>query len=222
MSIKDLINSAGAMLFTSDISTARVLVVLIMALLFGIYVFFVYRIAVNNEFYSKDFNKSLTITAVITAAIVLTVQSNLVISLGMVGALSIVRFRTAIKSSLDLVFLFWSISLGIICGAGLFEIAIVLCIVVTIVMFVLEKIESPVSLGLLVIKCKNVEKSNNIINEIKPLTSFLRLKNKTITKDNVELVLEYKSKDKEFDTKLSKIKDIDKYSILNHDRETRL
>ena len=222
MSIKEVIESAGEVLFSSDISTSKVLIVLVMAAVFGLYVFFVYRLAVNNEFYSKDFNRSLAIMSVITAAIILSVQSNLVISLGMVGALSIVRFRTAIKSSLDLMFIFWSISLGIICGASLFEIAIVLCVIATILLFVLNKIESPVALGLLIVKCKDVENSDSVIKEIKPLTSFLRLKNRTVTKDSVEIVVEYKSKDKEFASKVSKIEGVDKYSILNYDRETRL
>lgn len=72
----------------------------------------------RKTFYSKNFNTSLAVVAVVTAAIILTVQSNIVISLGMVGALSIVRFRTAIKEPMDLAFMFWSISVGIICGAG--------------------------------------------------------------------------------------------------------
>ena len=78
--------------------------------------------------------------SVITAAIILAMQSNLVISLGMVGALSIVRFRTAIKDPMDLVFLFWSISIGIICGAGLYEVALLTCLVVTILILVLENL----------------------------------------------------------------------------------
>lgn len=74
------------------------------SLVFGIYIFLVYKKSVNNEFYSKDFNRTLVLITVITALIVLTIQSNLVIPLGMVGALSIVRFRTAVKSTMDLVF----------------------------------------------------------------------------------------------------------------------
>ena len=107
--------------FTSDITVSRIAVVLALSLMLGLYVFIVYRMAVNNEFYSKDFNRTLVLMAVVTAAIVLAVQSNLVISLGMVGALSIVRYRTAIKSSLDLFFLFWAISIGIICVKNVLE-----------------------------------------------------------------------------------------------------
>ncbi len=176
MSFKDIIYSGKDIILASDISSTKLLIVLASACIFGLFVFFVYRNIINNEFYSKDFNRSLAIMTVITAAIVLTIQSNLVISMGMVGALSIVRFRTAIKSSLDLMFLFWSISLGIICGAGLFEIALVLCIVVFVLLLVLGKIEAPVALGLLVIECTDIDDANKAIEEIKPLTSFIRLK----------------------------------------------
>ena len=89
-------------------------------------------------FYSKNFNISLAVMSLITAAIILAMQSNLVISLGMVGALSIVRFRTAIKDPMDLAFLFWSISIGIICGAGLYEIALVTSVGVTVFILVLD------------------------------------------------------------------------------------
>ena len=123
MSFKDMIKSSVLNSFNSDITVGKIAVVLAISFILGLYVFIVYRMAVNNEFYSKDFNRTLVLMSVVTAGIVLAVQSNLVISLGMVGALSIVRYRTAIKSSLDLFFLFWAISIGIICGAGLYKVA---------------------------------------------------------------------------------------------------
>ena len=106
MSFKDMIKNSVLESFSSDITPQRIIIVLLAALVLGLYVFVIYRMAVNNEFYSKDFNRTLVLMAVVTAGIVLAIQSNLVISLGMVGALSIVRFRTAIKSSIDLFFLF--------------------------------------------------------------------------------------------------------------------
>lgn len=94
--------------------------------------------------------------SVITAAIVLAMQSNLVISLGMVGALSIVRFRNAIKSSMDLVFLFWSISIGIICGAGLYEIAFVASLILTVLLFLLDLVPTPKAALLLIVNSSDV------------------------------------------------------------------
>ena len=97
MSTKDLIKQSIIENFTTDISKMTILIIMLVAIIMGIYIFIVYRLAVNNEFYSKDFNRTVALIVVVTAAVVLAIQSNLVISLGMVGALSIVRFRTAVK-----------------------------------------------------------------------------------------------------------------------------
>lgn len=223
MSFRDMIKSSVMNNFTSDITVSRIAVVLALSLMLGLYVFIVYRMAVNNEFYSKDFNRALVLMAVVTAAIVLAVQSNLVISLGMVGALSIVRYRTAIKSSLDLFFLFWAISIGIICGAGLYVLAAALCLIVTAGLFITGKMASPVSLGLLVVNCDSSDKADQVTDALKPLTRFLRIKNKTVSKDCVELILEYKADDdKALENAIAQIDGINRFSFMNFDRETRI
>ncbi len=223
MSFKDMIKSSVLNSFSTDITLQRIALVLAVSLVLGIYVFMVYRMAVNNEFYSKDFNRSLVLMAVVTAGIVLAVQSNLVISLGMVGALSIVRYRTAIKSSLDLFFLFWAISIGIICGAGLYLLAIALCLVVTLGLFITGRMASPVSLGLLVINCASLTDAEKVTENVKGLTKYLRLKNKTVSSDNVELILEYKTSDeKALEEALSKDDAVRRFAVMNYDRETRI
>ena len=208
---------------SSDITVGRIAIVLAISLVLAIYVFIVYRIAVNNEFYSKDFNRTLVLMAVVTAGIVLAVQSNLVISLGMVGALSIVRYRTAIKSSLDLFFLFWAISIGIICGAGLYLLAGALCVVVTLGLLITGKLASPIGLGLLIVSCDSLESADRVVDAVRPYTKFVRLKNKTVSADNVELILEYKPEDeKALDKALAEEPGVRKFAIMNYDRETRL
>lgn len=223
MSFKDMIRNSVLSNFSSDITLQRIAIVLLLSLVLGIYVFIVYRMTVNNEFYSKDYNRTLVLMAVVTAGIVLAVQSNLVISLGMVGALSIVRFRTAIKSSMDLFFLFWAISIGIICGAGLYLLAAVLCVVVTAGLYITGRMASPVSLGLLIVNCSTSETADRVIERVKPVTRFLRMKNKTVSKDNVELILEYKANDeKALESVLKEIDDVTRYAFMNYDRETRI
>lgn len=101
-----------------NMQLSTVLLSLLFTVLLGLFIFFVYRQVNKNSFYNKSFNISLVGLSVIIAAIILTIQSNVIVSLGMVGALSIVRFRTAIKDPMDLLFLFWAIAVGIICGAG--------------------------------------------------------------------------------------------------------
>ena len=129
----------------SEIDALSAASVMAITLLLALFIFLIYKITTKKQFYSRGFNISLVGTALITAAIILTVQSNIVISLGMVGALSIVRFRTAIKEPMDLMFLFWSISIGIICGAGLAQIGIILSITMTVVVFALDRIPSTVA-----------------------------------------------------------------------------
>ena len=122
MSFTDLFKNSVVEGFTNaDISLSKILVTLGITVVLALYIFAIYRLATKSVFYSKGFAISMAAISVITAAILIAMQSNLVISLGMVGALSIVRFRTAIKDPMDLLFLFWSIGVGIICGAGLYR-----------------------------------------------------------------------------------------------------
>lgn len=223
MSIKEMIKASVLNNFGSDISLKRIVIVLAVALLLGLYVFMVYRLTVKNEFYSKDFNRSLVLMALATAGIVLAVQSNLVISLGMVGALSIVRYRTAIKSSMDLVFLFWAISIGIICGAGLYFLAGALCVIMTVAILITDKLENPVALCLLIVHCDSAETAEAVLEGIKPYTGFARLKNKTVSKKSAEIIIEYKKKDEQGLQKyLDAQEKVNSYSIMNYDRETRI
>lgn len=116
MSVRDVIKNSFLNQINTDISTTDVLVVLLATAILGVYLFFIYRMVCKKAFYSKSFAISLVVIALVTSIIIITIQSSVVISLGMVGALSIVRFRTAIKDPMDLAFLFWAISIGIICG----------------------------------------------------------------------------------------------------------
>lgn len=223
MSFKDMIKTSVLNNMTTDISFRRIVLVLAISIILGLYVFIIYRMAVNNEFYSKDFNRSLVLMSVITAAIVLALQSNLVISLGMVGALSIVRYRTAIKNPIDLLFLFWAISIGIICGAGLYVLAIVLCVVVTLGLFITDKMARPAGLTLLVVSCRTLDEADHITEILKSHTSFLRIKNKTVYPDNIELIFEYKTKDDaSLEKTLNSAEEVKSFSIMNYDRETRI
>lgn len=132
MSFKDIFKNSFLNGFTEGLDVKTIIIGLAITTLLACYIFFVYRIVTRKSFYSQNFNLSLISMAIITAAIILTIQSNIVLSLGMVGALSIIRFRTAIKDPLDLVFLYWSISIGIICGAGLSVIAVILFLTICI------------------------------------------------------------------------------------------
>ncbi len=204
---------------TVELSAKQIIVVMFFALLLGVYIYLVYRFLTKKTFYSKSFNISLVLMAVITAAIILTVQSSVVISLGMVGALSIVRFRTAVKDPMDLVFLFWSISVGIICGAGLSEIALILSLVTTVVILILDRI--PVIKAPMILIVNAAEDTDDaILTKIRENTSSYTEKSRVLTDGTLELVYELRTKDVPALSKsLSSIEGVSSVSVLSHDGE---
>ena len=125
MSIQDVLKKSFLNQFNSDLSTTSIVGTLILTALIGTYIFVIYRAVCRKAFYSKSFAISLPVISMITASIIISIQSSVVISLGMVGALSIVRFRTAIKEPVEIVFLFWSLAVGIVIGAGMIPLAVI-------------------------------------------------------------------------------------------------
>ncbi len=187
----------------------------------GIYIFFCYKYLTRKTFYSKNFNISLIVISTITCAIILAIQSSVVISLGMVGALSIVRFRTAIKDPMDLAFLFWSISVGIICGANFTSLAIILSLLLTIVIMVFDRLPTSKAAQILVISGEATDEIYNTIQAILNIhTHFCQEKTRSITNGQIDLVYEIRSeKGVELTDKLSKMKNVHSVSLLQHDGE---
>ncbi|MEY8268153.1 DUF4956 domain-containing protein [Lachnospiraceae bacterium 64-25] len=206
----------------ADLSTAKIITTLLITFLIAVYIFFVYKKITKSAFYFKNFNVSMAIISVVTAGIILAMQSSIVISLGMVGALSIVRFRTAIKDPMDLLFLFWSIGTGIICGAGLYKIAIILAVLVTVGILILDMLPVRISPYLLIINADTKEVEDAVTDTVKKLAGAYKLKSKNITKDGMDLILEVRAgKEKELVDSLSEMKGITAVSLLAHDGEVK-
>lgn len=194
MSFSDVIKKSVLEGFNySDFSTSRIAITLIEAFLIALFIFFVYKYLTRSTFYNKDFAVAMAVISVITAGILLAMQSNLVISLGMVGALSIVRFRTAIKEPMDLMFLFWSIGSGIIVGAGLFELALIVALIVTIGILVLQIIPVTQSPELLIVKLSEKDAEEQVMKLVKDFSPKHKVDSKSITKGNVSLIIEIKT-----------------------------
>lgn len=206
---------------SSDLSTTSIIVTIMVTACVGLYIFLVYRLVTQKTFYSKSFNVSLVALAMITAGIILAIQSSVVISLGMVGALSIVRFRTAIKNPMDLVFLFWSISAGIICGAGLYEVALIVSITVTIAIVSLELLPTIREQKLLVINAKNTDVEEKLWEIVKEYTKRYKVKSRNLTDSGVDMVVELSIKEDEveFMNKLKTIDGVKTVSLVAHDGE---
>ena len=178
---------------TAPITTVTVVVALAIACVLALYIFLVYRVITRKTFYSKNFNISLAGMTVITAALILTMQSSVVLSLGMVGALSIVRFRTAIKDPIDLMFLFWSISVGIICGAGLAETAVILSVILTIGILVLNHLPVARAPMILVINAANLDAEDMLCGIVSKYARSYRVKSRNMTSDTLDLVIELRT-----------------------------
>lgn len=178
-----------------DITTAKIAATLFVTALLALYIFAIYRLVTRKVFYSKNFNIALAAMSLITAAIILAMQSNLVISLGMVGALSIVRFRTAIKDPMDLVFLFWSISIGIICGAGLYEVALVTSVAVTVFILVLDMIPVSRAPMMLVVNSSKMDDEQTVLDVVGKYAKSYKVKSRNLSKGRLDMVVELRAKD---------------------------
>lgn len=221
MSYKDIFkNSFLNGYASSKIDTKTIIICTLITAIIGMFIFVMYRVVTRKTFYNKTFNISIPAMAIITAAIILTIQSNIVLSLGMVGALSIVRFRTAVKDPLDLVFLYWSISVGIICGAGLSFIAIIVSIIMAIVVVLLQKYPDKKLSKILVINSSDLEVADNIMEIVKKYSKYCKIKSRNLTKNSLDMIVEIKTNsDTELSKELFMIEGITSVSILTHDGE---
>ena len=194
MSFKDIFKKSFLEGYASaEITTFTIVVALGLACLLALYIFFVYRVVTRKTFYSKNFNITLAGITVITAALILTMQSSVVLSLGMVGALSIVRFRTAVKDPMDLMFLFWSIAVGIICGVGLAEIAILMSLCLTVGIMVLDHLPVAKAPLILVINAVDLNAEDQIMAVVKNYARHSVVKSRNMTKSTLDLIVELRT-----------------------------
>lgn len=218
MSVQDVIKKSFLQGFqNTDMSMKTVAFLLIASGILGIYLFFVYRIITANTFYSKSFNVSLILMCVITTAIIVTIQSSVVVSLGMVGALSIVRFRTAVKEPLDLIFMFWSISVGIICGAGMLGLAVMLTVGATGLVLVFYHLPEVRRSMILVVNAESNECVEAVFKVVEKYDRHYNVKSRNVTKENTDFILEVRIKNGEaLLEELNEIKEITSVSMVAH------
>lgn len=220
MGFNDIFKKSFINGFTS-MELPDILLSLAVVCLIALYIFFAYRFLTRRTFYNKNFGIALAALAIITAAIILTIQSSIVISLGMVGALSIVRFRTAIKEPMDLVFLFWAISAGIICGAGLFSLAIITSLVITAAVFVLDLIPVSKAPMLLIVNTSDLDGEDALMDVVGKYSKYARVKSRIVTAGQLDMVIEVRvNKESAFVKEVSALKGMSSVSLLSHDGET--
>lgn len=206
--------------FTNSISLSNVVITMCVALLFSFIIYFVYKFTCDNVIYSKKFNVTMALMTMVTAAVIMSMQANVVVSLGMVGALSIVRFRTAIKEPKDLLFLFWSITNGIIIGAGIYSIAFVLAIILTIALLVFERLPGNKIPYLLVATLENLDDEEKITKVLEENKIRYRVKSKNVSSNSTDVIYELSNnKIEELIKDISKDKGIKSLNLITQDGE---
>ena len=203
----------------SSFSILDTFIALTLALAIGMFIFIIYKKTFNGVMYSANFGTSLIAITLVTTLIILAVTSNVVLSLGMVGALSIVRFRSAIKEPLDIVYIFWSISVGIVLGAGLIPLAVIGSLFIGLFMIIFVNRKTSDNPYILVLNCYDNESEKKAVDYVKQHVKKHVIKSKTISSDfKIELTLEIRLKDMstDFINKLASIDGINNAVLVSY------
>ncbi len=202
----------------SAFSILDMVIALAMAFAIGVFILFVYKKTFSGVMYSRSFAVSLLGITVITSLIILAISSNVVLSLGMVGALSIVRFRTAIKEPLDIAFLFWSISVGIVTGAGIIPLAVFGSLFIGVILIVFVNKDSNEKPYILVVNCSSDEVEDLVNKAIEVNSKKHIIKSKAISSGNIEITFEVRLKNMstEFVNMISSINGVDNAVLVSY------
>jgi len=217
-SYKDIVKQSFLEFQSAGLTIADIATSLLITFVISLLVFWLYKKSFRGVLYTHSFNVSLVMISLVTALVIMTISTNLILSLGMVGALSIVRFRTAVKDPLDIVFMFWAIAIGIANGAMQFELAIVGSFFIAIVVVILSNIKLQTHPYLLVMHYKNVDEKEIFIQLNKIIKSY-KLKSKTVSNDLVELTLEVRVKKHNigFVDEISKINNVKDLGLVSYE-----
>ena len=202
----------------SSVSYVDIIVALVLAFAIGLFIFFVYKKTFSGVMYSSSFGVTLVALTMITTLVILAVTSNVVLSLGMVGALSIVRFRTAIKEPLDIAFLFWAIAVGIVLAAGMIPLALVGSIFIGVILLVFVNRKSHANPYILSLSCENEEAEKEAAALAKANTAKLVIKSKTVSASGIELNYEIRLKNSatDFVNTLSAVKGVKNAVLVSY------
>lgn len=190
----DILNSLKIQGLSNPISVEAIILSLMLTFILAMVVYFTYRTTFSGVLYTRSFNISLVIMSLVTATIIMTISSNLVLSLGMVGVFSIVRFRTAIKDVMDNVYLFWAVSIGLVCGAGQYFIAITGTIAIAVILIFFDKINLTRKSPYLLVLNYDISSDSNVEKKLNTLPGY-KIRSKTIKEDNIETVIETRVKE---------------------------
>lgn len=202
----------------TSFSLADTIIAMILAFAIGFFIYYVYRKTFNGVMYSQSFGTSLVAMCVITTFVILAVTSNVVLSLGMVGALSIVRFRTAVKEPIEITYLFWAIGVGIVVGAGMFPLAVFGSVIIGIILVLFVNKKTSENPYILVVNCDNDSAEKNVMTYVKNQVKKTVIKSKTVSKTGIEITLEVRLKDEttDFVNQVSAIQNVSSAVLVSY------
>ena len=217
MTFKDIFKSSFLENVTA-VSLLDIVLALVLAFCVGLFIFLIYKKTYAGVMYSSSFGVTLVALTMITTLVILAVTSNVVLSLGMVGALSIVRFRTAIKEPLDIAFLFWAIAAGIVLAAGMIPLAVFGSVLIGIILLVFANRKDMTNPYIVVLSCDGHESEEKAIAYLKEKTKRCSVKSKTARKGNVELNLEIRLQDDntDFINELSELPGVESAVLVSY------
>lgn len=205
----------------SSVSIVDMLIALVLAFGIGLFIFFVYKKTYQGVMYSSSFGTTLIALTMITTVVILAVTSNIVLSLGMVGALSIVRFRAAIKDPLEIAFLFWSIAVGIVLAAGLIPLAVFGSVVIGLILLVFVNRKSYSNPYIVVLSCSDSAAEKRAVALLEKNVQRYSVKSKSAQKGKIELNIEVRLKndDTDFINALSELNGVDSAVLVSYNGE---
>ena len=178
----------------SEFSILDALIGLAVALVIGLFIFIIYKKTLTGVLYSSGFALTLVGLSLVTTLVIMAVTSNVVLSLGMVGALSIVRFRTAIKEPVEIVFLFWSLAVGIVIGAGMIPLAVIGSAIIGVILLLFANRKIHNDPYILVTNCTDENAENTVMDILGKEAEHCVVKSKTVTTSGIELTAELRTK----------------------------
>ncbi|MBN7773093.1 DUF4956 domain-containing protein [Clostridium aminobutyricum] len=205
----------------TSFSAVNTIIAMITAFLIGLFIFAIYKKTFSGVMYSSAFGVSLIAMSLITTLVILAITTNIVLSLGMVGALSIVRFRTAVKDPLDIAFLFWAIAVGIVVGAGLIPLAIIGSAIIGVILFIFANKKVNDKPYMLLVHCAGEEAESEILKIVKQGTKKSMLKSKTVYEHASELSIEVRLKESEsnFVNEINQIEGVARTTLVSYNGE---
>ncbi|MFZ5944800.1 MAG: DUF4956 domain-containing protein [Bacillota bacterium] len=204
--------------FFGSLSFPNILISLVITLILAGFILFIYRKTFNGVVFSQNFGAAIVMVSLITCLVIMTISSNLILSLGMVGALSIVRFRTAVKDPIDIVFMFWALTLGITTGAGLFLLSVSGSVFIGLTVLILMRFKSANNVFLLIIHYQEIAEKQ-VYNILAGMD--YKLKSKTVSKGTVELTVEIKviGARTDFVSDIAEVEGVENTSLVSYNGE---